>query len=221
MRSINLNGREVRYEVIKRPVRYLRIYVMPEGYLKVVSPTEDVEEFIRRKKSWILEKLALFEEIPSEAFERFPLFGSFYEIETGDKTGIYKNRIYYRDLPQLERFLRTILKENLLKLVSMYSPLIGQSPNRIFIRKNRSRWGSCSSRGNLSFNLMVVSLPAELIDYLVVHELAHLIELNHSRKFWDIVSRFHPDYKQKREELRRWWLIVRNNPYWKLIMRCC
>lgn len=219
MRSINLNGREVSYEVIRRPVRYLRIYIMPEGYLRIVSPTEDVERVIRQKENWILRKLALFDEIPREAFEKFPLFGRFYEAEKGDKTGIYRNRIYYRDLPQLERFLRTILKKELLKLIERYSPLIGQTPGRVFIRKNRSRWGSCSSRGNLSFNLMAVSLPAELIDYLTVHELAHLIELNHSKAFWNTVSRFHPDYRQKREELRRWWPTVWASPLWRLIMR--
>ncbi len=219
MKVIELDGKEVRYEVIKRSVRYLRIYIMPEGYLRIVSPTEDVEKFIREKRGWILKKLALFEDIPSEAFERFPLSGSFYDAEKGDKTGIYENRICYRDLSQLERFLRATLKKELLEVVSRYSPLIDQTPNRIFIRKNRSRWASCSSIGNLSFNLAAASLPLELLDYLVVHELAHLIELNHSKKFWNIVSRFHPDYRQKRKELGRWWLIVWANPLWQLIMK--
>ncbi|GAB6102914.1 SprT family zinc-dependent metalloprotease [Thermococcus atlanticus] len=218
MRSINLNGREVSYEVIRRRVKYLRIHVMPEGYLRIVSPTDDVEEVIREKENWILRKLALFDGIPQEAFEKFPLFGSFYEVERGDETGIYKNRICYRDLSPLGRFLRTLLKKKLLKLIGSYSPLIGRTPSRVFIRKNRSRWGSCSSRGNLSFNLMAVSLPVDLIDYLVVHELAHLIELSHSKAFWSIVSQFHPDYRKKREELRVWWLTVWANPLWRLIM---
>ncbi len=218
MPSINLDGREVRYELVRRPVKYLRIYVIPEGYLRIVSPTEDVEEFIRNNKSLILEKLAVFEEIPQETFEKFPLFGRFYDVEKSSKTGIRGNMLCYQSYPRFELFLRRILRKEISSIIARYSPLIGRTPNRVFIRKSRGRWGSCSSKGNLSFSLMAVSLPEKLLEYLVLHELTHLIEMNHSRAFWDIMSRFHPDYREERRELRRWWVIVRNSPFWKRIM---
>ena len=73
---------------------------------------------------------------------------------------------------------------------------------RITIRAQRSRWGSCSSKGNLNFNCLLMLTPSEIRDYVVVHELCHRIELNHSAYFWAEVARILPDYKECRK-----WLI--------------
>ena len=73
---------------------------------------------------------------------------------------------------------------------------------RISIRNQRSRWGSCSKKGNLNFNYRIVLLPPKVSDYIIVHELCHLGEFNHSKKFWDLVAKTTPEYKQVRKELR-------------------
>lgn len=75
--------------------------------------------------------------------------------------------------------------------------------NKVFIKNHHSRWGSCSSKGNLNFNYKIVFLPSEIVDYLVVHELCHLGELNHSPKFWALIEHTIPNYKALRKELRR------------------
>ncbi len=74
---------------------------------------------------------------------------------------------------------------------------------RVSIRNQRSRWGSCSSKGNLNFNFRIVTLPIHLVDYLIVHELCHLGQMNHSQKFWDLVGETLPNYIELSQELRK------------------
>jgi predicted metal-dependent hydrolase len=84
-----------------------------------------------------------------------------------------------------------------------YNHVYGYRYQKIFIRNTRSRWGSCSSKGNLNFNYKIALLPGELADYIVVHELCHLREFNHSPKFWGLVAQTVPHYKELRGRLRR------------------
>ena len=78
--------------------------------------------------------------------------------------------------------------------VAHYAPLIGVTPGRITIRNQKTRWGSCSSKGNLNFNCLLMLTPPEVIDSIVVHELCHLKEMNHSQHFYDEVLRVYPEY---------------------------
>jgi predicted metal-dependent hydrolase len=74
--------------------------------------------------------------------------------------------------------------------------------NKVTVRNQSTRWGSCSKSGNLNFNHKLALLPENLVDYVVVHELCHLGEFNHSKNFWDLVARTVPDFKERRQELR-------------------
>ncbi len=86
--------------------------------------------------------------------------------------------------------------------VAQWGSIVGAVPGRIAIRNQRTRWGSCSSKGNLNFNYRIVFLPIELVDYIVVHELCHLLEFNHSSVFWGHVGRVLPNYPLHRAALR-------------------
>ncbi len=86
--------------------------------------------------------------------------------------------------------------------VEFFNQSYGFNYNKIFIKNTRSRWGSCSTKGNLNFNYRVVFLPTLLADYIIVHELCHLGEFNHSAKFWSLVARAVPNYRTLRAKLK-------------------
>lgn len=98
------------------------------------------------------------------------------------------------------REARRDVAERLVRLNREYGYKIG----KVAIRKQKSRWGSCSQKGNLNFNVRIVFLPDHLRDYVIVHELCHLGEFNHSKVFWDLVARTVPDWKTRRKELHRY-----------------
>ncbi|MDO4471968.1 MAG: M48 family metallopeptidase [Bacillota bacterium] len=93
-------------------------------------------------------------------------------------------------------------KEYIPGRVAHYAPLIGVEPGRITIRKQKTKWGSCSSKGNLNFNYLLMLAPPEVIDAIVVHELCHLKQMNHSKKFYDEVLRVFPEYRKWNRWLR-------------------
>ena len=86
--------------------------------------------------------------------------------------------------------------------VRHFAPMVGVTYGRITIRNQRSRWGSCSGKGNLNFNCLLMLTPSHVVDYVVVHELCHRLEMNHSPKFWTQVERVLPDYRKSREWLK-------------------
>jgi len=102
----------------------------------------------------------------------------------------------------LEKY-RTQASELATSRLEIFNTTYGFTYGKISIRNTKSRWGSCSKKGNLNFNYRIVFLPPHLADYLVVHELCHLGEFNHSQKFWNLVGQTIPDFKERRKELRR------------------
>lgn len=118
-----------------------------------------------------------------------------------------------RALPRIEKptaIQKAALKRKTRALVSAwvekYCAIYGVTCGRISVRDQRSRWGSCSSKGNMNFNYRLASMPEDLAEYVVVHEVCHLVEMNHSPQFWRLVARTVPDYQLRRKLLRRWSL---------------
>lgn len=83
-----------------------------------------------------------------------------------------------------------------------FAPRYAALYGKVAIRDQKSRWGSCSKKGNLNFNYRIVFLPRHLVDYIIVHELCHLLEFNHSDRFWQLVAKTIPDHVERRKELR-------------------
>ena len=110
-----------------------------------------------------------------------------------------EERLTAEQLKQLAEEAKAYLPQR----VRYYAGKMSVSYGRITIRNQRTRWGSCSGKGNLNFNCLLMLMPEAVIDYVVVHELCHRIEMNHSKRFWDQVARVLPDYRSQKDWLRQ------------------
>ncbi len=169
------------YTVKRSERRSSAIQITDDGKVLVRVPrfTTDraVRDLLRAKRSWIEKHLAKIRE------SRSILEGRFFEE---------------KDLAELKKRA----KKDIPPRVEHYAALMGLTYGGISIRAQRTRWGSCSAKGNLNFNCLLVLLPDEVRDYVVVHELAHLKEMNHSPRFWAEVEKIIPDYRVRRARLR-------------------
>ena len=99
------------------------------------------------------------------------------------------------------------IKKKIESRVNAYKKVMGVTIGWITIRNQKTRWGSCSLKGNLNFNYQLYYLPDELLDYVVIHELAHRRYMDHSKEFWDEVEKYCPDYRERRQQLKKYKLV--------------
>ena len=117
-----------------------------------------------------------------------------------------KQRMEEKELPFTAEEIRTLADaalKDIPRRVAKYAPIIGVTVGRITIRSQKSRWGSCSAKGNLNFNCLLMLCPESVRDYIVVHELCHRKEFNHSAAFWAQVGSILPGYKEQYRWLKR------------------
>ncbi len=205
--------------VKRRPVRYARLEVKPDGRIVIIAPRGfDVEKLIEKHSAWIEGKLAEIEGLKEVANSGFPFKGEFYRVIRGTRAKVherFKTVTLPGDPVQMLNLLKRLLRPEVEDLVQEYRKRMSVAPSRVFIRDQRTRWGSCSPKGNLNFNVRLIAVPEGLLRYVVIHELAHLKYMDHSKEFWKLVGEFYPDYKKAREELKKWWTILELNEYWK------
>jgi len=180
-KQIILDGQKIKYTLkISTRAKRLRLAVYCNGDLTVTQPrflsSKVVDKFIKEKSAWITGKIANFKNSKNE-----PL-----------------NLLTRRDYLNNREKARALISERLAYFNSFYNFKYG----RINIRDQKSRWGSCSRQGNLNFNFRLLYLQPEVRDYVIIHELCHLKEFNHSPSFWKLVSRVSPDFKVLRSKLK-------------------
>lgn len=179
-KKIILCDQEVDYTLrISRRARHMRLTVFCDGKFVVTIPrrrsAEEAEDLIKRKADWIMRQFEEFKNFKGKIFPRHD--EKSYLEHKGDALKLVTERLEY------------------------FNKVYNFKFNKVSIRNQKARWGSCSAKGNLCFNYKLIFLPAELADYLVVHELCHLAEFNHSQNFWDLVGRAIPDYRNIRKGL--------------------
>ena len=181
-KQIELCGKKVEY-ILKNSKRAkrTRLAVHRGGDFVVTKPwylsERIVESFIQQKSKWVLSKLEYFKQFKDC-------------LILGDNKSDYLKH-----------------KDNALAFararVDYYNQFYNFDFNKISVKNQKTRWGSCSRKGNLNFNYKILFLPEKSADYIIVHELCHLGELNHSKRFWDLVAKVMPDYSEIRKDIKR------------------
>jgi predicted metal-dependent hydrolase len=172
-KTLELNQRTVEYtHRTNRRSKRIRLAIYPGGEIIVTTPpriTEGlIDQFIQRKSKWILSKL--------DYLIKFP---------------VQSAAVSAKEYKEYKAKALDIVKERLAYFNSFY----GFKYGRVSIKNHKSLWGSCSRQGNLNFNYKIALIPQRFSDYVIVHELCHLKEFNHSKRFWDLVAQTIPDHK--------------------------
>lgn len=167
-----------RYSIIRSDRKTLAVQVDPGGEVLVRAPrrmkTDKIRQFVWEHRDWLREKVMESRRAPVD------------EMYT----------------PWEKARLREEAREILQVKTDYFARLMGVQYNRIFIKEQKTIWGSCSTKGNLNFNWKLILAGPDQLEYVVVHELAHLKEMNHSPAFWREVEKVLPDYRERRKKLK-------------------
>ncbi len=181
---LTVNEMTIPYEIIRSKRKSYGISVAPGGKVTVRMPLRGSERFavsmVEEKRDWIVKNYLKMQAVSPKPSQK-------------EKTP-YERR--------LEAPYRQAAKEYIPKRVAYYAELLDVTYATISIRDQKTRWGSCSSKGNLSFSWRLILAPPKVLDYVVVHELCHRKEMNHSPRFWALVESIIPDYKIHRKWLK-------------------
>ncbi len=180
-KTVDIAGQKYNYKLRRRfRVKYLRLAIHHDGTLVVTAPkiypVFMIKQFIVSKAQWIVEALQ----------------------KQASSDSIFRLQHSAKEINEYKKQTRKLVTERL----EYYNQFYNYKYNRIFIRNQSTRWGSCSSSKNLNFNYRLILLPAEFANYIIVHELCHLQEMNHSVNFWALVEKTFPDYKKLKKKLK-------------------
>lgn len=178
---VKVNDRDLEYTLrVSDKAHSGRITINHNGEVILTKPKrvslETVEKFLISKSEWVFKRLEKFKNLPNRL----------------DTKNTKKEYLEYKDKAL------TLAKSRIQYFNNIYNFRF----NKIIIKNQKTRWGSCSKRANLNFNYKIALLPSHISDYIIVHELCHLKEFNHSQRFWDLVGIAIPDYLVIRKELK-------------------
>ena len=219
--KIQLNDLTV--EVTRKKMKNIRLRIYPNGSIKLSVPQRITQEAIRTflisKLNWIQEKQAKFQhQQRATPPDQNYVWGRRYllnviEQDTRPHITLTDNemRLYVRsDTTQefrqviIDEWLRDELKRAIPPLIEKWQPIMGVVVKKFFVQKMKTRWGSCNyTQGNVRFNSELAKKPPQCLEYVVVHELAHLLEPSHNARFQSLMSQFIPNWKVIKAELNR------------------
>jgi predicted metal-dependent hydrolase len=182
-----VTNENIRVQVIRSGRKSLGLEVRPDGTVLARIPARlsdrELKAFIEKQQDWILKK-----------------------VNQVKKRADARTKIKVPSMDALSDAEIQKIKDKIADRVKYYCAVMQVTVGRIAIRNQKTRWGSCSSAGNVNFNYQLYYLPDELLDYVVVHELAHRRHMDHSKEFWSEVARYCPDYRARRKQLKEYQL---------------
>ena len=174
----------------------------------------ELEKIIDKRFNWITNNVKKVKELNKDILERqfeedeiFLYLGEEYRLKFDKISRIDENKKYIYTTENnrkesLEKLYKFLAKDYIIKRVEYYLDYFDDKPKSIRIKKQKTRWGSCSFENNLNFNYKIIMAKKQIVDYIVVHEMCHMKHKNHSTEFWSAVKEILPDYKNLREELK-------------------
>ena len=205
----------------------LSLTVLKNGNVIVKAPIsmrdEIINRFVEEKQAWIRDKLSNIKETQNK-FEdiisgsNVMIYGNKYSVVKADIKSIQTSNKFELIVPKkyeaekqqkaIQTWFKKLAKKVLSERLSFIESRISLKSTSLKIGDSRGRWGSCNSYGNIILNYRVVMLPPAIIDYVIVHELCHLLELNHSKKFWQNVAKFLPNYEIHRKNIKEFGFLL-------------
>jgi predicted metal-dependent hydrolase len=209
--------------LIRSKRRTIALVVERDGSVTVRAPlrmsAKDIEEFVGKHSNWVKKKqLELQSRTPAQprefkAGEHFLYLGRTYRLEFSQNTKhkLILDETFQLSITQKENaemlfreWYRKQAARHIPERVTHFAEQFDLKVEKVRITSARTRWGSCSPKGTLSLSWRLMMTPPDVIDYVVIHELAHTVHHNHSTRFWKLVERWLPDYKERRRQLRRY-----------------
>ena len=217
--------KDIKYTLQRSQRKTASIYIERDGKVSVLVPEElsnsQVEELLEGKRKWIYRNLAEWEDLNATRVQRdyvngegFMYLGRSYRLKLVDeqesplllKDGYFCLLSNNGSAPNADaafkEFFREKGKNRIPQRVAYYQDRMGVKANVVKIMELKNRWASCTSDGNINFHWKCMMAPPSVLDYIVVHELAHLIQPNHTQTFWNEVDKVMPDYATRKEWLR-------------------
>ncbi|MEM9796168.1 MAG: SprT family zinc-dependent metalloprotease [Pseudomonadota bacterium] len=177
--------------------------------LPVRMPTREASAFVASQAEWIARNVAAVPQSrPVRIGTTLPLLGREVPVVagagraarfTGAEIAVPEGP---RVAPRVKALFRDMARTHLAAAVDRYAEQVSRSPRKITLRDTRSRWGSCSSKGDLMFSWRLIMAPPDVLDYVAAHEVAHLVHMDHSKRFWGLVAEMMPDHAPRRTWLR-------------------
>ncbi len=202
-------------EVIYNPrLKNSYITILPSSKIVVKTPTKSqahIEKLVQSKYDWIVKKInhiEKYEKVRVNIEDEVLIFGELYSVDhemaqrLRDKLFRLKTLTPENILRTYDSYYKEMAEEYIPKRVEHFSNLMGLYPSNIKFRKMKRRWGSCDSKRELTFNIYLLKLSTELIDYVIVHELSHIKHMNHSKKFHTLVESYLLDAKLREKKIK-------------------